>query len=209
MKHFTPLGIVATMLVACSVCQAGPIVSISSTVPDLGQIHVGDTVQFDVTLSGLNVGDTLDFLGISVVFPDPLFGQPTSLTPAGMIPDLAGFSGVVLTGTAIGLYDVIPLPPAPPDPQYPPIVSDGLFFSFTVTALKAGSGIVAFGTDISSDGMDASGAPLDNVVAANSLRFTILGPTTVPEPGSLILLGLGTLGTAGWLRARGRRAVAG
>ena len=77
--------------------------------------------------------------------------------------------------------------------------------SFTVTALAAGSGTFAFGTDLNSAGLDASGQPLDNVVGANQLLFTVLGPTTVPEPGSVILLGIGTLATAAWARRCPRR----
>src|SRR4051794_10502252 len=212
MKHFTVLGITAIMLMAGSTCLAGPIVSLSSTAPDLSQIHIGDAIQFDVTLSGLNAGDTLELLGVSVVFPEVNFGSPASntphLTPTGIVPDAGGYSGAVPLGNAVGLYDTLNLFP-PPD-FFPDITSNGLFFSFTVTALAAGSGTFAFGTDLNSIGFDASGLPLDNVVGAtgaSQLSFTVLQGTTIPEPGSVILLGVGTLATAAWARRRPRRVA--
>ena len=199
------LASLALILLAGSTCQAGPVVSLSSTTPDLDHIQVGDIVRFDITLSSLNPGDTLELLGVSVDFPGLNFGAPTSnspsLEPAGIVPDLRGYSGATPTGSAVGLYDTLNLFP-PPD-FFPDITSNGLFFSFTVTALAAGSGTVAFGNDLNSMGFDASGLPLDNVVGANELSFTVLQST--PEPGSAILLGIGTLATAVWVRRCPRR----
>jgi hypothetical protein len=205
MKISRFLGALALPLLFGSSIQAGPIVSLSS--PDnLSQIQVGDTVHVDITLAGLNPGDTLELLGASVVFPAVSFGAPSTNTPYvvpnGIVPDVGGYSGAVPAGKAVGLYDTLNL--LPPPAFFPAITANGRFFSFTVTALKEGSGTFAFGNDLNSIGFDASGAPLDNVVGLNELSFTVL-QSTIPEPASAILLGIGILATAVWARRCPRR----
>jgi hypothetical protein len=107
----------ALAVLAGSACQAGPVVSLSSSTLNLDQIQVGDVVRFDITLSGLNPGDTLQLLGVSVDFPGLNFGAPASnspsLEPIGIVPDMGGYSGTTAMGTAIGLYDTLNLFPPP------------------------------------------------------------------------------------------------
>ena len=85
MRYFYLLASVVLLALAGSVCQAGPMVVLSTTAPDLNQVKVGDTIQLDVTVTSLNSGDSLDFLGVDLSFPGSLFGPLPTVTP-GLVP---------------------------------------------------------------------------------------------------------------------------
>jgi hypothetical protein len=192
-------------------CQAGIIETLSSNAPDLQHLDVGQTVTITTSLSGLNPGDTLDFLGVDVRFDSSLFGTPSSvspvLTPTGIVPDVSGFASGGSPGVATGLYDdlfaITGLP----------ILTNGSFFTFRLTAWASGSGVIALNPTPNSVGIDSAGATLPNVTASSDLSYTIeLGPAAVPEPATWLLGLLGTTGAAGFCllsRFRGiRRSMA-
>ncbi len=216
MNRSSSLCTLVILFASGTVCLAGPMVTISAPVADLSRIQVGDTVRFDVILSGLNPGDRLEFLGVSVRFPEAVFGAPenviSGLTPDGIIPQSEGFTGLRLSGEAVGIFDSQPTLPTPSGLDYEPITANGLFFSFTVKALAEGTGVVSLGGNMSSTGFDATGASLNSVVGRNQLAFTVsaagVGSRALPEPSSAVLLGIGAL--VAWAcvpRRRGRRPV--
>ncbi len=64
---------------------AGPILSLTS-IDDLGNLTVGETVTIDVELSGLNPGDELDFLLAAIQMPAGIFGNITTPVAGAIVP---------------------------------------------------------------------------------------------------------------------------
>jgi hypothetical protein len=180
------------------VTRASPLLTFSSDAPDLQQLHVGDTVSFTVSLSGLNPGDRLDYLSADVMFDGSLLGTPLVLTPGGIVPDALGFFSGVNTGLATGLYDILLAGTAPID-------ANGPFFTFTVQALRPGSGTLAFDPIPSSVGFDGQDAVLPDVLAGADLPYQIVGAQPVPEPTTLMLLTMSAGALTAW-SLFGRRA---
>ena len=60
MKRIT--GILVSLLFCISPCSAGVILSLSSTAPDLDSLTPGQSVTFQVSLSGLDSGGMIDEL---------------------------------------------------------------------------------------------------------------------------------------------------
>ena len=172
---------IALCFFATGESRADLILSLSSTTPDLTQIQIGDTVQSNVALSGLNaVSDTLDFLAADVKFEASLFGTPVTLTPGPILVDLTGVSSGTSPGLANLNYDDLFAT------TNAPILTNGLFFSFTVVAQAEGSGTVFFNfTDASLNGAGATPTPM------NTLSFTIQPVRIVPEPSAFLLCVIG------------------
>ena len=188
---------VALCLVSLTQARAGVTLTLSSTTPDLLHLHIGDTVEVDVTLSGLVPNDTLDFLAADVKFDGTLFGTPTSVVAGPIVPDLTGFSHGASSGLGNGNYDDLFANSGTP------ITSNGVFFFFIVKAQAAGSGTVAFGN--LTNGAFLNGGFVDPT-AANTLPFTIVSNTAVvPEPSTLLLGAIG-VGLA-WTVRRTRSAA--
>ena len=61
-SNLVPIFTVLAVLAMASVGRAGPMFSLSTTEPDLSNLTVGQTVTFQVNLSGLAAGDQLDYL---------------------------------------------------------------------------------------------------------------------------------------------------
>jgi hypothetical protein len=68
MKRYFVLPGILTSLVAAPAARAGLLLSLSSATPDLLHLHVGQTVTFEVILSGPSPGDALDYLAGTAVF---------------------------------------------------------------------------------------------------------------------------------------------
>jgi hypothetical protein len=174
---------VAAVVLGGQPAAAAPILTLS-TPADLANPTVGQTVMFDVTLSGLNAGDTLDVLQATVVFDAAQFGTPTAITPGAIIPDANGFFTATAPGLADATYDEF-------FGTFPQITSNGVFFSFDVVVQATGSSTISFDF-VSSLGADANGDPLPPAAAGPPLN---VGPNTVvPEPGTFLLLALGGVG---------------
>lgn len=181
---------VAALLGGSSLTRATPIMlSLSSETPDLQNLKVGDTVRFDVSLSGLSSGESLDYLAGTVTFDKNLLGQAANVTPGAIILDPSGFVGSGFAGAADALYDSVFF-----SLTGTPISTNGIFFSFDVTAQQAGPGTVSFDSSslAATDGNNSSiplgaGAPLSYEVTPSTIA-------QAPEPGSLTLLVTAALG---------------
>ncbi len=179
---------VLVLVLAPHTCHADFILQLSSP-SDLNKLTPGQLVTIRVGLTGLNAGDRLDFLAATVAFDGDLLGTPT-IAPGPIIPDLSGFAPGESKGVADGLYDTLFAISGTP------ISTNGVFYSFDVTVLGAGSGMIAFDL-VASSGSDASGVPLSDVTAGSALTIS-----SVPEPPSWLLCGLGMLGIIGFREAK-------
>jgi hypothetical protein len=169
------------LFVATQSAEAGPMLALSSDAPDLNHLAVGQSFNVQVSLSGLNPGDTLDFLAATVLFEATVLGTPT-LAIGPIVPDPTGFAPSALPGLADASYDDLFAASGSP------ITANGLFYSFGVTVQSAGQGTISFDF-VDSSGSDASGAPLPVVNAGGPLTFATA--TAVPEPSSWLSLGIG------------------
>ncbi len=165
---------------------------------DISAVSLGDTFRVDVILGGLTQGDELEYLAATVEYDDLLLSLPT-ITPGAIIPDVAGFTATELDGVADGFYDNLDAPPAEPM-----ITSNGVFYSFDVTAIAAGNGVHEL-TFVDVYGYDADGNEVD-IGAGRALSFTTVAETVIAEPTSFVvwLLALGCVGVAARRRRRRR-----
>jgi hypothetical protein len=201
MRHcFAALITIGSLAFFVQGARAGLMLSLSAESPDPSHLGVGQTVRFDVTLSGLKAGDQLDYLAGTVTFDSGLLGSPTQVAPGAIIPDMSGFVGTGFVGAADAFYDAVFF-----SLTNTPITTDGTFYTFDVVTRKPGTGSLSF--DLTSlaaaDGTDTP-VPLG---AGPPLDFTILPSQTaaVPEPGSLAQALTALFACAG--TAAGRSAV--
>ena len=169
-------------------------ISLSSSPGDLSSLGIGDMVTVDVILSDLDTagGEELEFLAVTVVIDDLVFGTPTSITPSEIVPDPDGFLGVDGPGFAEGSFDAF-FTLSGTDR----ITTNGTFFSFELEAIGAGSGSIAI--EFADALFPDFSSPSINTSASPPLDFTVnpgAAPTAVPEPvtSALALVGLAGLG---------------
>ena len=191
----TLFGAATALLILSQTCEAGLLITLSHNAADLNNLSVGQTVRFDVSLNGLGVMGNpteLSNLNVDVLFSSVLFGTPTLVTAGSIIPDATNtFTPVSNPGGAGAIFDNILL--MPPDPTVT-IDSDGLFFSFLVTAQATGSGFVLL--DPPASGFDANNDPI-TIDSSESLSYRI----TVPEPSTLFLVCLAMVFTVGFRKS--------
>jgi hypothetical protein len=152
---------------------------------DLNSLVAGQSVTFDVTLSGLDVvgGQTLGSLLGTVAFDGTLLGQPLSITAGPIVPDPTGFLSAPAPGVAdasyLALFSV----------SGAVIAGNGTFFIFTVVVQSNVTGSGSLSLDPASGGyvaaFDANNNPVD-ITAGPGLSFTV-GEAAVPEPRSLAM----------------------
>jgi hypothetical protein len=202
MKRFVPmftalLGILLTT--PRSEAQiAFPSLSLS-TGANLSNLTVGQTVTFNVNLTGLQPGNTLNFLDATLHYDPGIFGLATNIKNGAILPnplfDPADFG--TTTGAGLidgGFFTTGPSPSAE-------IASNGVFYSFDLMAIGAGKGVIGFdftvgGLKLSSQSESIQFTP----TPGPDLAYTVKAASTgggggaVPLPssvwGGLILLGV-------------------
>jgi hypothetical protein len=217
----------SVVILMSSAANAGPTVALSSP-NDLSHLSVGQTVEIDVTLSGLPANDFIFNLNTRVLFPSSLLQaipDPTStsgltavVAPGSVFDNnvqgplqIANFNyqGVkpdglpdssLTSGAATGIFSQFP------NTNSGAIGLNGLYYSFLVKAISPGSGNIAFDSTAGANEYAANDtgfnyAPLPTV---GPLPFTI---SSVPEPSSIILLAAGVAALGYWTGIR-RRSVA-
>jgi len=154
--------------------------SLSAESADLSHLQVGQTVRFDVTLSGLAAGGELDYLAGTVTFDAGLLGSATNVTAGAIVPDPTGFVSAGFAGAADAFYDAVFF-----SATNTPISSNGVFYTFDVVTQRPGSGSLAFDPTslAASDGTDTPVL----LGAGPPLPFTIEAGVSVPEPNSLVV----------------------
>jgi hypothetical protein len=174
--------------------QAAPML-VLSTPSDLSSLNVGEVVTFDVVLSGLMPGDELEYLSANI--DTPLFMVQSSPT-AGPIADPMNFTGSSFPGGVDGFFDsFFGLNPGAN------IVSNGVFYSFSLKATTPGSGAISFSSALAALDLDPIVPDFaDSVATGDPLQFTI-----APEPASFAIFASGIL-FFGLLCARRRRTSA-
>jgi hypothetical protein len=171
---------IITFHLAMSGARADLTLSVAAESGDLAHLTVGQTVRFDVSLSGLNSGDQLDYLAGTVIFDNVLLGSATNVSAGAIVPDLTGFVSTGFVGAADAFYDAVFF-----SATNTPISSNGVFYTFDVVTQQPGSGSLSF--DITSlAATDGTDTPV-SLSAGPSLSFTIGGVNSVPEPNTLVL----------------------
>jgi hypothetical protein len=202
MRRFLILVVISSFLAvtqSVSVATAGPMLSVAADSADPSNLSVGQVVQFDVSLSGLGAGDSLDYLAGTVVFPTSLLGTPSNVSAGAIVPDPSGFMSAGFAGSADAFYDAVFF-----SNTHTPITTNGIFFTFDVTAQAPGSGNLAFDpTTLAAN--DGSNNPI-TLDAGPPLPFDIHGTASTPEPASLVLL---LSGLCAMVAARGCPAMLG
>lgn len=194
-------ALLATVLFASN-SDAAVTLSLSTT-SSLSDLNVGDTISFDVVLSGLPGGSPtsdLGFLGATVVFDGTLLGTPSLPAPGAIVPDLDPLAYVPLAGLgqADASYDFLFAPSGSP------ITTNGVFFSFDVTAQAAGSGMIGFDS-LGTAAFDTSAGPIPVDVNLDSGQtFSISATDGIPEPTSLLVWAALSLTVFAWPLARSR-----
>jgi PEP-CTERM motif len=209
-------SILAALMCVAPMALAGPIVSLSSP-ENLTNLTVGELVTVDVNLSGLPVGSDFIFnLNTSVLFPSTQFQTVPDLTNTSWLTTGFGsgfafqFSAqptnfyalsALNPGNAIGIFnDQLPA-------SSDAINENGLYYSFTLKAIAAGSGSIGFDP-----------TPLANKYAATDTQFAFAqlptgGPlsftiTAVPEPSTFSLGLVSSLVGLGYAWCRRRKPAA-
>ena len=168
-----------SVFLASSTTKADLTLSLAAESADPSSLAVGQTVRFDVVLSGLPSGGALDYLAGTVTFDSSLLGSAFAITAGAIIPDPTGFVGAGFSGEADAFYDAVFF-----SVTNTPITANGVFFTFDVVTQRPGSGILTF--DLTS--LAATDGNNDPVLtgAGPDLPFTVT-TAAVPEPSSFVI----------------------
>jgi hypothetical protein len=186
----------ACLLFVAPNLNAVPLVLEMSSVADLNNIAIGDTVTIDISLDGMDLGDTVDVLSATVIFEAGDFSTPI-VSQREIVPDPLGFESLEAPGIADGFYDALFALSGDV------IVSNGVFYSFDVTAEQTGEGEFTFDF-ADAFGLDANSGQIIGIATGAPLAYTVLAAPgdAVPEPVTLLCLMMAA-GTQ--LRRRRRR----
>jgi len=207
----------AAVAAMASQAVAAPIMSLSSP-NDLTHLTVGSQAELDVTLQGLPAGNFIFNLNTQVLFPSTQFqlvSGPTATKTVGSVffgpdavanPQLANFNAN--SGARPSGGGVIGNFPDQSANGVGAIGQNGLFYSFIVRAISAGSGSVGF--DLSNPAFNRysgtdSGFAFAPLPTGPNVAFTIAPALAVPEPSTLVLAVTGAVSIGlgyGWRRRK-------
>jgi hypothetical protein len=216
-KLVSPVLMLAFLTVIAPRAVATPIITLSSP-SDLSQLTVGQQAQLNVSLQGISTNEFLFILDTRALFPSNLFA-PVSLTSSQpgtesvfdtsaqvssfLVGDQRGptFIGA---GVAQGNFsDAFPTPAQSID-------QNGLYHSFTLQAIAAGSGVISFDPAGALYASGFTGFNLASLPSGAPLAFAITaGTAAVPEPSSFSMMAsaIPLMGVAYWRRCRWRAAA--
>jgi hypothetical protein len=163
---------------------AGVMLSVSSP-DDLLNLSINQEFTIDVSLSGLVPGDQLDLLSADILFPTSVLSVVNLPTPGDAILDPVNniFISGSAAGSVFGFYFAVT----------DPISNDGKFFSFTLKALQAGSGMIEFDAG-SPPVVDGNAGLLTHIDFGPGLTVNVLPPivptSMIPEPAAFTLWSL-------------------
>jgi hypothetical protein len=161
---------------------------------DLSKLAVGQTVRFDVMLSGITAGQRLDWAQARVLYPASRMGvasvMPGSIVPA-TLNDPLDFQSIPDSGKVEAVFMTLGTSPAHH------LTSNGALFSFEVEVLTPGHGTVEFDlldTNAEFVTENTGTGPLGvlPISMSGALPFYV-----VPEP-SAIALGFASAATLAW-----------
>lgn len=162
---------------------AAPVLSLSSAT-NLNTLQVGDMFTVDVSLSGLSGGTSLTLLAGTAQYTGTALSAPTitvgAIVPGGAAnPDMSTTPGL---NVADGAFQTFSANVADQ------VSTNGVFFSFQLTALQTGSGSIAL---TFFDALDALGDPV-GITAGPALNFNVSpiggggGGGAAPLPAGLL-----------------------
>jgi general secretion pathway protein D len=151
-----------------------------------GTVSQGATFSVDVNISGAT---DLYAFQLDLSF-DPSVLSATGVSEGSFLP--SGGSTFFLPGTIDNVGGTITSNADTLLGAIPGVSGSGTLIVFDFTALAPGTSIFTIGNEIL---LDSTGAVLSDTTTNGSV--TVQGPGAVPEPSSLMLLGVGVLGLAG------------
>lgn len=170
MKRFVPMFVALLGILFASPRSEAQILfpgMTLSTSANLSNLTVGQTVTFNVNLTGLQPGNTLNFLDATLHYDPAIFGLATNIQNGAILPNPLFDPGDFGTTTAPGLIDGGFFTSGPsPSAE---IAGNGVFYSFDLMAIGAGSGVIGF--DFTAGGLKLN-------PQAESIQFT---PTPGPD----------------------------
>ncbi len=165
-----------------SIARAAPLLSLESTAANLLVLQVGEDVSFQVRLSGLEAGQELTLLAATVRYSEGMLGEPSLLWAGEILPqpleDPAYFVPSIDAGLADGTFYTF----SPESAHH--ILSEGVFFSFTVEAVGVGSGQMWFEF---ADALQYNPDLLGEPISAEPALGLPLDFIVVPEPAPWLM----------------------
>lgn len=156
-------------------------------------IAVGDTARVDVNLA-LSQGEELFGYNFALSFDPSIFSFDQLSPPPGLLKNyLTGFTPPGLADRGLLTFDGALL-------EFPPASTNLTIASLFFTGLATGTSPLA----ITGSVLDLNG--LDEIPLSADGSITVNGPSVVPEPATLLLLGSGLAGLC--FRNRNRRSAA-
>ena len=191
--HRTLVLALVILLASAALASARADITLSIVPLSGSTLYAGQTGTFGVELSGLSPGQELDALAATVIYDDTLLGVP-SISPGAIVPDPLDDPLDFVVSEMGGLADASFLTFALDSPFH--ITSDGMFFSFDVTALAPGAGTLSFDLSMARrnewlfgspprggvGGQQFSGAGSGGVADAVVVQFTITGDAKIHDP---------------------------